>query len=172
MFPCDLFPFSAFGKHLSGTRFTLDSDVLFKQLPRTGSMARELIVTKTGETNGSSNLIKNKTAEIGDEVADIALPTAVYSATSSPEPNPSAEIQELAKQIVELKLQISRMSRPRNKQFFRRKLSRNRNRAANREAICSYHKRFRENAHNCVPPCDLHHQSHDRPSSQSENGET
>ncbi|GFS99536.1 uncharacterized protein TNCV_4534981 [Trichonephila clavipes] len=27
MFPCDLFPFSAFGKHLSGTRFTSYSDV-------------------------------------------------------------------------------------------------------------------------------------------------
>ncbi|GFW41215.1 uncharacterized protein TNCV_842551 [Trichonephila clavipes] len=54
----------------------------------------------------------DKLAEIADKVADVALPTAVYSATSTPEPNPSAEIQELAKQIVELKLQISRMSRP------------------------------------------------------------
>ncbi|GFT02968.1 hypothetical protein TNCV_3422641 [Trichonephila clavipes] len=31
------------------------------------------------------------------EIADVALLTAVYSATSAPEPNTSAEIQELAK---------------------------------------------------------------------------
>ncbi|GFX77564.1 hypothetical protein TNCV_4026141 [Trichonephila clavipes] len=49
----------------------------------------------------------DKLAEIADKVADVALPTAVYSATSAPEPNTFAEIQELAKQIVELKLQIS-----------------------------------------------------------------
>ncbi|GFY37596.1 hypothetical protein TNIN_342511 [Trichonephila inaurata madagascariensis] len=81
----------------------------------------------------------DKLAEIADKVADVALPAAVYSATSAPELNPSAEIQELAKQIVELKLQISRMSRPRNKPFFRRKSSsrsRNRNRTTNHEAIC------------------------------------
>ncbi|GFY58561.1 hypothetical protein TNIN_69151 [Trichonephila inaurata madagascariensis] len=56
----------------------------------------------------------DKLAEIADKVADVTVPTAVYSAKSAPEPYPSAEIQELAKQIVELKLQISRMSRPRN----------------------------------------------------------
>ncbi|GFY64906.1 uncharacterized protein TNIN_215811 [Trichonephila inaurata madagascariensis] len=50
----------------------------------------------------------NKLAENADKVADVALPAAVYSATSAPELNTSAEIQELAKQIVELKLQISR----------------------------------------------------------------
>ncbi|GFV95919.1 hypothetical protein TNCV_1729691 [Trichonephila clavipes] len=115
----------------------------------------------------------DKLAEIADKVADVALPTAVYSTTSAPEPNTSAEIQELAKQIAELKLQISRMSRPRYRQFFRRKSSsrsRNRNRTTNREAICFYHKRFRENAHNCIPPCNfLHRQSRDRPSSRSEN---
>ncbi|GFU63754.1 hypothetical protein TNCV_3321511 [Trichonephila clavipes] len=57
----------------------------------------------------------DKLAEIADKVADVALTTAVYSATSAPEPNTSTEIQELAKNIVELKLQTSRMSRPRNK---------------------------------------------------------
>ncbi|GFU69900.1 hypothetical protein TNCV_2470031 [Trichonephila clavipes] len=105
------------------------------------------------------------------EIADVALPASVYSTTSAPEPNTSAEIQELTKQIAELKLQISRMSWSRNRQFFRRKSSsRNRNRTTNREAICFYHKRFRENAHNCIPPCDfLHRQFRDRPSSQSEN---
>ncbi|GFU15439.1 hypothetical protein TNCV_2700331 [Trichonephila clavipes] len=36
-------------------------------------------------------------AEIADKVADAALPTAVYFAKSAPEPNTSAEIQELAK---------------------------------------------------------------------------
>ncbi|GFY52926.1 uncharacterized protein TNIN_351511 [Trichonephila inaurata madagascariensis] len=110
----------------------------------------------------------DKLAEIADKVADVSLPVA----TSAPELNTSAEIQELAKQIVELKLQISRMSRPRNKPFFRRKSSsrsRNRNRTTNHEAICFYHKRYRANARNCVPPCDLHRQSRDRPSSQSEN---
>ncbi|GFY60968.1 uncharacterized protein TNIN_238241 [Trichonephila inaurata madagascariensis] len=115
----------------------------------------------------------DKLAEIADKVADVALPAAVYSATSAPELNTSAEIQELAKQIVELKLQISRMSQPRNKPFFRQKsLSRlrNRNRTTNHEAICFYHKPYRVNARNCVPPCDfLHRQSRDRPSSQSEN---
>ncbi|GFY38963.1 hypothetical protein TNIN_121811 [Trichonephila inaurata madagascariensis] len=97
----------------------------------------------------------DKLAEIADKVADVALPAAVYSATSAPELNTSAEIQELAKQIVELKLQISRMSRPRNKPFFRRKSSsrsRNRNRTTNHEAIYFYHKRYRANARNCVPP--------------------
>ncbi|GFS33451.1 hypothetical protein TNIN_74601 [Trichonephila inaurata madagascariensis] len=120
-----------------------------------------------------SSVTLDKLAKIADKVADVALPAAIYSTTSALEPNTSAEIQELAKQIGGLKLQISRMSRPRNKQFFRRKSSsrsRNRNRTTNREAICFYHKRFRENAHNCVPPCDfLHRQSRDRPSSQSEN---
>ncbi|GFY78902.1 uncharacterized protein TNIN_169451 [Trichonephila inaurata madagascariensis] len=115
----------------------------------------------------------DKLAEIADKVADVALPAAVYSATSAPELNTSAEIQELAKQIEELKFQISRMSRSRNKPFFRRKSSsrsRNRNRTTNHEAICFYHKRYRANARNCVPPCDfLHRQSRDRPSSQSEN---
>ncbi|GFX08375.1 uncharacterized protein TNCV_3268641 [Trichonephila clavipes] len=115
----------------------------------------------------------DKLAEIVDKVADVALLAAVYSTTSTPEPNASAEIHDLAKQIAELKLQLSRMSRPRNRQFFRRKSSsrsRNRNRTTNREAICFYHKRFRESAHNCIPPCDfLHRESRDRPSSQSEN---
>ncbi|GFY60566.1 uncharacterized protein TNIN_231151 [Trichonephila inaurata madagascariensis] len=114
-------------------------------------------------------------AEIADKVADVAVPTTVYSAKSAPEPNPSAEIQELslAKQIAELKLQISRMSRPQTKQFFGRKSSsrsRNRNRTTTHEAICFYHKRYQVNARNCVPPCDfLHRQSRDTPSSQSEN---
>ncbi|GFY45310.1 hypothetical protein TNIN_103911 [Trichonephila inaurata madagascariensis] len=36
----------------------------------------------------------DKVAEIADKVADVALPTAAYSATSVPEPNTSAEIQE------------------------------------------------------------------------------
>ncbi|GFY62637.1 hypothetical protein TNIN_117061 [Trichonephila inaurata madagascariensis] len=35
----------------------------------------------------------DKLAEIADKVADAALPTAVYSVKSAPEPNPSAEIQ-------------------------------------------------------------------------------
>ncbi|GFW28263.1 sorting nexin-27 [Trichonephila clavipes] len=115
----------------------------------------------------------DKLAKIADKVADIALPTVVYSTTSAPEPNTSTEIQELAKQIVELKLQISRMWQPRSRQFFRWKsssLSQNSNRTTNCEAICFYHERFRENAYNCIPPCDfLHRQSRDRPSSQSEN---
>ncbi|GFV76233.1 uncharacterized protein TNCV_4673221 [Trichonephila clavipes] len=100
----------------------------------------------------------DKLANIAEKVADVALPTVVYSSTSAPEPNTSAEIQELAKRIVELKLQISRMSRPRNKQFFRRKSSsrsRNMNRRTNREAICYYHKCFRESAHKCALPCDF-----------------
>ncbi|GFV71529.1 hypothetical protein TNCV_1947721 [Trichonephila clavipes] len=59
----------------------------------------------------------DKLAEIAHKVADVAFPTAVYSAKSAPQPNPSAEIQELAKQIVELKLQISRMSRPREREI-------------------------------------------------------
>ncbi|GFY45447.1 hypothetical protein TNIN_17831 [Trichonephila inaurata madagascariensis] len=117
----------------------------------------------------------DKLAEIADKVDNVALPAAIYSATSAPDPTTSTEIQEffLFRQILELKLQIARMSRPRNKPFFRRKSSsrsRNRNRTTNHEAICFYHKRYLANARNCVPPCDfLHGQSRKRPSSQSEN---
>lgn len=112
----------------------------------------------------------DKLAEIADKVADVALPAAVYSAASAPERN---EIQELTKQISELKMQISRMSRPRNKQFFRRRSSsRSQKRKTTSDNICYYHKRFRENAHKCAPPCDFsRRQSRDRPNSaeQSEN---
>ncbi|GFR10278.1 hypothetical protein TNCT_140781 [Trichonephila clavata] len=71
------------------------------------------------------------------EIADVSLPAAVYSTTSAFDPNTSTEIQELSKQISELKLQIARMSWPQNKQFFHRRLSSQyRNATTNHEAIC------------------------------------
>lgn len=97
----------------------------------------------------------DKLAEIADKVADVALPAMVYGATvMAPVAPAPSEIQELTKQIADLHVQIAHLSRSRNRSDFPHRPSSRSNSRRWRPNICYYHRRFRDNAHKCVQPCE------------------
>ncbi|GFU21165.1 uncharacterized protein TNCV_5115621 [Trichonephila clavipes] len=108
----------------------------------------------------------DKLAIIADKVSDVVgASSTICAATTVPPPSQSSScsaqptMDSLARQIQELSLQVAELTRERNSSRHQRYSSdrrrlHSRSRSVNRgSGICYYHRRYKEKARKCVPPC-------------------
>ncbi|GFX94912.1 retrovirus-related Pol polyprotein from transposon 17.6 [Trichonephila clavipes] len=108
----------------------------------------------------------DKLAIIADKVSEVVgSSSTICAATTVPPPSQSSScsaqptMDSLARQIKELSLQVAEMTRERNSSRHQRyssdrRRSHSRSRSVNRgSGICYYHRRYKEQARKCVPPC-------------------
>ncbi|GFW46771.1 hypothetical protein TNCV_2981271 [Trichonephila clavipes] len=108
----------------------------------------------------------DKLAIIADKVSEVVgASSTICAATTVPPPSQSSScsaqptMDSLARQIQELSLQVSELTRERNSSRHQRyssdrRRSHSRSRSVNRgSGICYYHGRYKEQARKCVSPC-------------------
>ncbi|XP_070518857.1 uncharacterized protein [Cardiocondyla obscurior] len=97
-------------------------------------------------------------AEQADKIMEVSgnLPTvaAVKRNFKENEPNLEEAVEKLRRQVAALSTKLNWRSRSRDRDFSRGR-NRSKFRSNNREAICFFHKRFKEKARKCEQPCNF-----------------
>ena len=105
-------------------------------------------------------------ANIADKILEVSPSSAPVAAVSLPTPSPTTQatadtddlrqlVSQLTLQVAKLSEQVTELSAHRSRSPQRRTPSNSRRRSrSSSRGICWYHRRFRDRARHCIPPCN------------------
>ncbi|GFW90596.1 uncharacterized protein TNCV_566341 [Trichonephila clavipes] len=119
----------------------------------------QTVLSASSEPLDKLTIIADKVSEVVGASLTICAATTVPPPSQSSSCSAQSTMDSLARQIQELSLQVSELTRERNssrhqRYSFDRRRSHSRSRSVNRgSGICYYHRRYKEKTRKCVSPC-------------------